>query len=101
MAESIIWFVGAMFLVVLGYQIKVKKRYDLIAGYEPSRTPNPELLGSFIGDTLFKGAGFLVGLAILRFVLPDYSWFLRVGFVGGLVWIGISLLIGSRRITQK
>jgi len=55
---------GVLPCLILGYLIRFKKKYGLIAGYESSQVNNAELLAKRIANLLFITAGLMAALYI-------------------------------------
>ena len=56
----------AVALWILGYLIAVRKRVNLIAGFDPERTTDPDEYALWIGTSAFLcGAGLLVTWALI------------------------------------
>jgi Domain of unknown function (DUF3784) len=96
---SISLIVAALFLAI-GYQLRYKKRYALIAGYHPLRTENPEAIARMLGGvSLASGVCFgLVGLSS-RLVPTAAPW----GAIFSAIPVGtlIAIAIGSLKIGRR
>jgi hypothetical protein len=90
--------VGALFLV-LGYQIRSKRRYSLIAGYDPRRTSSPDAIADLLGGAcLIAGASFVfVGIGARVFPTAPWGGIVAIVAIGQLVAIAVGGVIVARR----
>lgn len=90
--------VAVMFLVI-GYQVRVHRKLNLLAGYDPSSTADPDGLARMAGSLLYvMGVGTLVvPVPILLFPDDVAVALIGVGYVVFL-WAGVlTMVIGGRR----
>ena len=75
LAPLLIFILGGLPLMVFGYAIGIKKKYDLIAGWKESgMKENPEL-ASKIGSSLFFGGLVIAGGAAASYYgLVSHGW---------------------------
>lgn len=84
-------------LVVAGYQLRFKKRYSLIAGYDAKRTSNPEPIARLLGGvTLVGGLCFVIAGVGSRLFPAKSSWdavtaVLAVGMVAAILFGSVGL----------
>jgi hypothetical protein len=57
-----------------GHAIKHQRRYDLIAGYDASKLPNPDALGRWVGNGAFAMAAMSAAGIIAVLLVPDAWW---------------------------
>ncbi len=96
--------VVAVLLLAIGYQLRYRKRYSLIAGYHPQRTANPEAIARMLGGVcLASGACFglfAFGSRVLPTVAPWGAIFPAIP-VGTLIAIAVGSLRTSRRLRHQ
>jgi hypothetical protein len=99
MAWAIPALVGVL-LVAAGYQLRFKKRYSLIAGYDSRRTRNPEPLARMLGRVLLVGGACLMFVAVGSGLFPAIaSWNLAVAVIA--VGMLTAVLVGSVVLNRR
>ncbi len=92
------WLLGvfaSFAIAVAGYQLRYKKRYWLIAGYDRRRTKNAEPLAQMLGGIMLVGGACLAVNAVGRHTAQAWpSWIaptIAVGMVAAVVIGGVIL----------
>jgi hypothetical protein len=90
---------GGVLLLVMGYQIRYKRRYSLIAGYDPRRTSRPDAIADLFGGILLIAGASLVIVGIATRVLPTAPW----GVVAATIAVGqlVAIVVGSVIIARR
>ena len=87
--------IGAVNLVV-GYLIRYRQQYGLMAGYDPKRLPNPERLARWMGGwSMALGVEALAAALAIGAGAADAQLALRVFAVAVLVSV-VVMFVGSR-----
>jgi hypothetical protein len=89
-------FIGAVNLGV-GYLIRYRRQYGLIAGYDPKRTANPERLARWVGGwSMALGFEALISALAIGGRVADRRIVLPV-FAVAVIVSAIFMFAGSRR----
>jgi hypothetical protein len=91
--------VGVLF-VVLGYQLRYRKRYRLIAGYDPRRTKNPEPIARMLGGVMLVSGVCQIIVAVGSRVVPGAAPWLAVN-AAILLGTLLAIVIGSVRLHRQ
>ena len=70
---------AAVVLLTLGYRIRVRREWHLIAGFEPENVRDPEGLGWWVGSVGLSLGAVTLGAAALALARPDLA-----SVIGGL-----------------
>ena len=94
--EALLAFIGAVNLLV-GYLIRYRRQYGLIAGYDVKRHPNPERLARWVGGWgMALGVESVIAALTIGARAADTRLVLRV-FAVAVIVSAIALFGGSRR----
>lgn len=103
-----IWMTAVVLLVLavipcflLGYFIGVKKRVELIAGYNPKKVEDPDGLAVWTG-TLCNRIGVLIAVLTVGILWwPEYGQVISMSFAFVIMVVCLIYFVGSRRYYKK
>lgn len=75
----------------LGYAIKHRRRYDLIAGYDTTKLPNPDALGRWVGNGALSLAAISAVGAVAVLLAPETWWL--VAFAATSLTLGATAFV--------
>jgi len=94
-ASALLALIGAVNFVV-GYLIRYRQQYGLIAGYDAKRNPNPERLARWVGGwSMALGMESVIAASAMGARAADSRLVLRVFAVAVIVSV-IVMFAGSR-----
>jgi hypothetical protein len=93
--STLLALIGAVNIVV-GYLIRYRQQYGLIAGYDPKRHPSPERLARWMGGwSLALGVESLIAAIAIGARVADERLALQV-FAVAVIFSVIAMFAGSR-----
>ncbi|MBP1928844.1 Flp pilus assembly protein TadB [Methanolinea mesophila] len=91
-----------LFLVfaVLGYTIRIKKRVDVIAGYQKGTIRDPDGLSRWVGNNLFFLAGCSLAAMVGILVFPDQEVVIFMVLITLVPIVSVITALRSKRFEQ-
>jgi len=86
--------------VVLGYTIRVRKRVDIIAGYQKGTIRDPEGLSRWVGNNLFFLAGCSLAALAGILVFPNQEVLIFVILITLVPIVSVITAIKSKRFEK-
>ena len=91
---------SALPLYVFAFLIRVKKRVNLISGYNPAVVGDPDGLASWVGGFCFLIANVVVLMGVGDYLLPDRILEVALGGVLVISGLTIAMIMGLQRFAK-
>jgi hypothetical protein len=101
MFNLIVFGVIAMVMLLLGYQIKYKKKANLISGYNEDLVADVDGLCNWVGRLMLINAAIALSTGILMAYFPAKMDLALIYFVSGIVITSIFAVVGKRKFKRK
>ncbi|WP_184548952.1 DUF3784 domain-containing protein [Mucilaginibacter sp. FT3.2] len=101
MFNLIVFGVIALVMLLLGYQIKYKKKASLISGFNEDLVTDVNGLCNWVGGLMLINAAIAFSTGILMACFPTTLNFILIYFVGGIMVTCIFAVMGTRKFKKK
>lgn len=101
MFNLIVFGVIAMVMLLLGYQIKYKKKANLISGFNEDLVTDVDGLCNWVGRLMLINAAIALSTGILMAYFPAKMNLVLIYFVSGIVITSIFAVVGKRKFKRK
>lgn len=101
MFNLIVFGVIALVMLVLGYQVKYKKKASLISGFNEDLVTDVNGLCNWVGGLMLINAAIALSTGILMAYLPTKLNFILLYFVSGIVITSVFAVVGKRKFKRR
>lgn len=101
MFNLIVFGVIAMVMLLLGYQIKYKKKANLISGFNEDLVTDVNGLCNWVGGLMLINAAIALSTGILMAYFPAKMDLVLMFFVLGIVITCVFAVVGTRKFKRK
>lgn len=92
---------SALPLYVIAYLIRVKKRLNLVSGFNPALVADPDGMADWVGLFCFLIASAVVLMGVGHYFLPEYPLYVALGGVLLISGLTIAMIVGLTRFAKK
>lgn len=101
MFNLIVFGVIAMVMLLLGYQIKYKKKANLISGFNEDLVTDVDGLCNWVGRLMLINAAIALSTGILMAYFPVKMDLVLIYFVSGIAITCVFAVVGTRKFKRK
>jgi hypothetical protein len=91
----------ALVMLLLGYQIKYKKKASLISGFDEKLVSDVNGLCNWVGNLMLINAAIALVTGIVMTYFPAQMNFALIFFVGGILATSVFAIAGKRRFRRE
>ena len=91
----------ALVMLLLGYQIKYKKKASLISGFDEKLVSDVKGLCNWVGNLMLINAVIALATGIVMTYFPAQMNLALIFFVGGILATSVFAIAGKRRFRRE